>query len=474
MTSYAALAPRHGAKSRTRLSRPLAVAPVHRAADARQRRNLLPDNPGSIPTEVARSLPLQRQLEFGSARSPLEAEADSMATRIAAHGPESNSWIGARSTASASPELSSVEAPPIVHETLRSTGQPLDPTTRAYMEPRLGADLGGVRIHADNGAAAAARAVHANAYTVGSDIFFAPGRYRPHTGEGRWLLAHELSHTVQQAGGGAGNGLPKAAVEVQRDPAPPGASSQATQGTTADTETKKPKTEEVTVPVPPALLSHLQLTPPSLLAPPQHPPFFSPGAYTLGGSGAGLSASASGQTPTPSLGPPGTSLLPPPSQYAPAPSTPATTPSPYLAPVPQSGSGSPAAAPSAPERLSLHDFGRLSIGVRIGFPDLSKDTKPGDPPSALQESLKKGEILNFILTGQPPSEYSIDPGKLVGAVWGIFSTRIDPGLARKIAASVASKPTGGGPTYQLDATILLDLGGPKPGGGGGATLTVSF
>jgi hypothetical protein len=112
--------------------------------------------------------------------------------------------------------------------------------------------------------------------------------------------------------------------------------------------------------------------------------------------------------------------------------------------------------------------------VRIGFPDLSKDTKPGDPPSALQESLKKGEILNFALTGQPPSEYSIDPGKLVGALWGIFSTQIDPSLARKIAAGLASKPTGGGPTYQLDATILLDLGGPKPGGGGGATLTVNF
>jgi hypothetical protein len=53
--------------------------------------------------------------------------------------------------------------------------------------------------------------------------------------------------------------------------------------------------------------------------------------------------------------------------------------------------------------------------------------------------LKKGQILNFIFTGQPPSEYSIDPGKLVGALWGIFSTQIDPGLARKIAAGLASK-----------------------------------
>jgi hypothetical protein len=367
-----------------------------------------------------------------------------------------------------------VEAPPIVHEALRSAGQPLDPATRAYIEPRLGADLGSVRIHTDNSAATAARAVHASAYTVGGDIFFAPGRYRPHIGEGRRLLAHELSHTVQQKGGAAEKGLSKAAVGVQRQPAPQGASSQATQGTTADMETKKPKTEEATVPVPPALLSYLQLTPPSLLAPPQHPPFFSPGAYTLGGSGVGPSVTPSGPTQTPSLGQPGASLFPPPSQYAPSPLAPTTTPSPYLSPIPQSGSGTPATAPQAPERVSLHDFGRLSIGVRIGFPDLSKDTKPGDPPGALQESLKKGEILNFILTGQVPSEYSIDPGKLVSAVWQIFATRIDPTLATKIAASVASKPTGGGPTYQLDATFLLDLGGPKPGGGGGATLTVNF
>jgi hypothetical protein len=87
--------------------------------------------------------------------------------------------------------------------------------------------------------------------------------------------------------------------------------------------------------------------------------------------------------------------------------------------------------------------------------------------------LKKGQILNFMFTGQPPSEYSIDPGKLVGALWGIFSTQIDPGLARKIAAGLASKPTRTGLTYQLDATILFN-GGSKPGGGGGATLTVTF
>ncbi len=88
--------------------------------------------------------------------------------------------------------------------------------------------------------------------------------------------------------------------------------------------------------------------------------------------------------------------------------------------------------------------------------------------------MKKGEILNFMFTGQPPSEYSIDPGKLVGVLWGIFSTQIDPSLAAKIAAGMASKPTGHGLTYQLDATILFSSSGAKSGGGGGATLTVNF
>ena len=78
-----------------------------------------------------------------------------------------------------------------------------------------------------------------------------------------------------------------------------------------------------------------------------------------------------------------------------------------------------------------------------------------------------------MFTGQPPSEYSVDPSKLVGALWGIFSTQIAQDVARKIAAGMASKPTGGGLTYELDATILLNLGGAKSGGVG-ATLTVKF
>lgn len=92
--------------------------------------------------------------------------------------------------------------PPIVHDVLCSPGQPLDSATRAFMEPRFGHDFGEVRVHADTKAARSARAVDALAYTLGSDVVFGAGLYAPGTAEGRRLLAHELTHVVQQGGNG--------------------------------------------------------------------------------------------------------------------------------------------------------------------------------------------------------------------------------------------------------------------------------
>lgn len=78
------------------------------------------------------------------------------------------------------------------------TGEPLDAALRADMEARFGRSFGQVRIHAGPEAGRSALELNANAFTVGSDIAFAPGRYAPHTGAGRRLLAHELAHVVQQ------------------------------------------------------------------------------------------------------------------------------------------------------------------------------------------------------------------------------------------------------------------------------------
>ncbi len=96
-------------------------------------------------------------------------------------------------------------APPTVHEVLRSPGQPLDPATRAFMEPRFGHDFGRVRVHSDAHAAESARAVNALAFTVGRHVVFAAGQYAPHTSTGRHLLAHELTHVAQQPSGAAGS-----------------------------------------------------------------------------------------------------------------------------------------------------------------------------------------------------------------------------------------------------------------------------
>jgi hypothetical protein len=95
-------------------------------------------------------------------------------------------------------EVASAIAPPIVHQVLNSPGAPLDAQTRAFMEPRFGQDLGAVRVHTGAMAAESAAAVNAHAFTVGRDIVFASGRHAPRTGEGRRLLAHELTHVVQQ------------------------------------------------------------------------------------------------------------------------------------------------------------------------------------------------------------------------------------------------------------------------------------
>lgn len=78
-------------------------------------------------------------------------------------------------------------------------GQPLAATERAFFEPRFGADFSRVRIHTDSTADAAARSIGALAYTRGQDVVFRQGAYQPDTESGRRLMAHELTHVVQQS-----------------------------------------------------------------------------------------------------------------------------------------------------------------------------------------------------------------------------------------------------------------------------------
>ncbi len=95
-------------------------------------------------------------------------------------------------------------AHPLVSDVVQSPGQRLEAGTRSFMESRFGWDFGQVRVHADGRAGASAQAIGARAYTLGESVVFAPGAYRPNSADGRALIAHELTHVVQQAHAPAG------------------------------------------------------------------------------------------------------------------------------------------------------------------------------------------------------------------------------------------------------------------------------
>jgi len=83
---------------------------------------------------------------------------------------------------------------------LKGGGQPLPVSVHAYFEPRFGYDFSGVRVHTDAKAAESARTLNARAYTVGRDVVLGEGQYMPGTLRGQRLIAHELTHVVQQDG----------------------------------------------------------------------------------------------------------------------------------------------------------------------------------------------------------------------------------------------------------------------------------
>src|SRR3989454_11915182 len=80
-------------------------------------------------------------------------------------------------------------------------GSPLERDTRSFMESRLGADFSDVRVHTDGKATEAARSVQAYAYTVGNDVVFQSDKFAPDSDSGQRMLAHELTHVVQQRSG---------------------------------------------------------------------------------------------------------------------------------------------------------------------------------------------------------------------------------------------------------------------------------
>ena len=158
--------------------------------------------------------PLQPKLAVGQPDHPAEVEADHVAEQVARAPAPLVQRCGAgcdcaacrtrqaqpvQLSRTASNAASSREAPSIVGDALRSPGQPLAPGARALMGARFGHDFGHVRIHTGGLAAASAQAINARAYTVGRNVVFGAGQYAPQTPAGIKLLAHELTHVVQQA-----------------------------------------------------------------------------------------------------------------------------------------------------------------------------------------------------------------------------------------------------------------------------------
>ena len=143
---------------------------------------------------------LQRKLAVGASNDPLEREADHVADQVLAVPAPSAVGDSALHIQRYARQVSvgTETAPASVDRVLASSGKPLEPALRQDMEQRFGHDFSQVRVHLGGVAEQSAREVNANAYTVGHDIVFGAGRFSPGTHEGQRLLAHELTHVVQQ------------------------------------------------------------------------------------------------------------------------------------------------------------------------------------------------------------------------------------------------------------------------------------
>ncbi len=154
----------------------------------------------------ASGAPLQTGLTIGASNDPLEQEADRVADQVLAAP-------GSRAVGSAAPHIQrnaahageSASAPASVDRVLAGSGKPLEPGLRLDMEQRFGHDFSRVEVHSGAQAEQSARDVSARAYTVGQHLVFGEGQFAPTTHAGRRLLAHELTHVVQQSGAEAGH-----------------------------------------------------------------------------------------------------------------------------------------------------------------------------------------------------------------------------------------------------------------------------
>jgi hypothetical protein len=162
-------------------------------------------------SRLIRSKAVQAKLRIGQPGDVYEQEADrvtdevmrmpepEMQRQVDEEEEEEEEMLQAKSREDATPEVSNNLESQI--NAIKGGGRPLAKSERAYFEPRFGTDFSQVRLHTDSQAAESTRPVNAKAYTLGQDVVFGAGQYAPGTSEGRRLMAHELTHVVQQTHG---------------------------------------------------------------------------------------------------------------------------------------------------------------------------------------------------------------------------------------------------------------------------------
>ena len=146
---------------------------------------------------------MQAKLTIGASDDPLEREADQIADRVMAaptHSAVSNAPLHIQRFTGQATVQDDAAVPASVNHVLANPGRPLEPALQQDMEQCFGHDFSSVRVHTDAAAERSAQDVNAKAYTVGNKIMFGAGRFAPGTHEGRRLIAHELTHVVQQSG----------------------------------------------------------------------------------------------------------------------------------------------------------------------------------------------------------------------------------------------------------------------------------
>ncbi|NEO87460.1 MAG: DUF4157 domain-containing protein, partial [Spirulina sp. SIO3F2] len=167
--------------------------------------------------------PIQAKLTVGAANDPYEQEADRVARQVVTEIRTPQFRVNREEEASVQPQREfprfqvqaqsdgggAMAAPQAVERGIaqaRGKGQPLKESVREPMERAFGADFDGVRVHTDGQADQLSQSIQAKAFTTGRDVFFRAGAYQPGSKGGQELIAHELTHVVQQ-GGGVGSGI---------------------------------------------------------------------------------------------------------------------------------------------------------------------------------------------------------------------------------------------------------------------------